>query len=162
MSLTDIGSRVKLSVTSIAGFLPGSTENDDSPFAGPSNRSHAAPALTPAQEFALRAQQSAKQAEDAALRNVAWALDAADAIDPDADGDVDEEYDAAAGGLPRLRSFNDSGIDINMIPVGIRNDQGVIEPIPAKSLPAHFGGSLDTPRHLRMVRTFTHRRFSLV
>ncbi|KAL1678579.1 HORMA domain-containing protein [Schizophyllum commune] len=142
--------RVKLSVTSIAGFLPGSTENDDSPFAGPSNRSHAAPALTPAQEFALRAQQSAKQAEDAALRNVAWALDAADAIDPDADGDVDEEYDAEAGGLPRLRSFNDSGIDINMIPVGIRNDQGIIEPIPAQSLPAHIGGSLDTPRHLRM------------
>ncbi|KAL1762104.1 HORMA domain-containing protein [Schizophyllum commune] len=142
--------RVKLSVTSIAGFLPGSTEHDDSPFAGPSNRLHAAPALTPAQEFALRAQQSAKQAEDAALRNVAWALDTADAIDPDADGDVDEEYDAAAGGLPRLKSFNDSGIDINMVPVGIRNDQGVIEPIPAKSLPAHFGGSLDTPRHLRM------------
>ncbi|KAI5900491.1 uncharacterized protein SCHCODRAFT_02563200 [Schizophyllum commune H4-8] len=142
--------RVKLSVTSIAGFLPGSTEHDDSPFAGPSTRSHGVPALTPAQEFALRAQQSAKQAEDAALRNVAWALDAADAIDPDADGEVDEEYDAAAGGLPRLKSFNDSGIDINMVPVGIRNDQGIIEPIPAKSLPVHFGGSLDTPRHLKM------------
>ncbi|KAL1746287.1 HORMA domain-containing protein [Schizophyllum fasciatum] len=141
--------RVKLNVTSISSFLPSSTENDNSPFAGPSTRSHAAPALTPAQEFALRAQQSAKQAEDAARRNVAWALDTADAIDPDADGDVDEEYDASLGGLPRLKSFDDSGIDISMIPVGLRNEQGIIEPIPPKDLVAHYGGDTqDAPRQL--------------
>ncbi|TRM58574.1 HORMA domain-containing protein [Schizophyllum amplum] len=116
--------RVKLSVASIASYLPASTQHDNEPFAGTTNP------------------------KDAALRNVVWAVDTADAVDPDAEGEVDEEY-VSAGGISRLKSFNDSGIDIQMLPVGVRNAQGIIEPIPPVELVAHFSGvTQDAPLRL--------------
>ncbi|KAJ7024255.1 HORMA domain-containing protein [Mycena alexandri] len=122
---------VNLSVTSIATYLPSSTENDHATFTGTTTRPAVAPTLTPIEEANVRAEQVAKQAKDAESRNIVWSADAAvEGDDVDADGDDDPDY---------IR-----GPDGSFMPLGVRNEDGIIEPIPMDTEEAHFGGVSQT------------------
>ncbi|KAJ7766735.1 HORMA domain-containing protein [Mycena metata] len=122
---------VNLSVTSIATYLPSSTENDHATFTGTTTRPAVAPTLTPVQEANLRAEQAAKQAKDAESRNIVWSADAAvEGDDLDAEGEDDDEYTRSPDG--------------SFVPIGVRNEDGVIEPIPMDTQEAHFGGASQT------------------
>lgn len=150
---------VDVNVTSIATFLPSSTEHDDAPFAGTTSRAPAVPYLTPAQEAAVRADQVEKQTKDADNRNIVWAVeskDLTDDADADAEGDDDPDYDLQADGsyVRRVARLHET----RMVPIGLRNDSGEIEPI---TVPVqmdvdemHFGGvSQSVPTRLdEMVR----------
>ncbi|KAF7322313.1 HORMA domain-containing protein [Mycena chlorophos] len=125
---------VNLSVASIATYLPSSTENDHATFTGTVSRSNAAPPpLTPVEEAAVRAEQVAKQAEDAENRNVVWAADAAvEGDDMDCPGEDEETFQG------KLRW----DAEVGMVPIGIRNGDGLIEPIPVElEAEKQFGGT---------------------
>ncbi|KAJ6490669.1 HORMA domain-containing protein [Mycena vitilis] len=127
---------VNLSVASIATYLPSSTEHDNATFTGTTTRHVAPPPLTPIEEATVRAEQAAKQTKDAESRNVVWSADVAvEGDDLDAEGDDDPEFTRNADG--------------SYVPIGVRNDDGVIEPIPMDVEEAHFGGiSQEVPTRL--------------
>ncbi|KAJ7073983.1 HORMA domain-containing protein [Mycena amicta] len=124
---------VNLSVASIATYLPSSTENDHATFTGTVSRPSAPPPLTPVEEAAVRAEQAAKQMQDAEKRNVVWGADAAvEGDDMDCPGDDEDSYNGD------FRWNAEEG----MVPIGIRNADGVIELIPQEMEPeTHFGGT---------------------
>lgn len=72
------------------------------------------PTLTPVQEANHRAEQAEKQKQDAERRNIVWSAEDIELTDADADGDTDPEY---------------NGTPPN-VPIGIRNEDGEIDPIP--------------------------------
>ncbi|KAF5373758.1 hypothetical protein D9758_000931 [Tetrapyrgos nigripes] len=117
---------VSVNVSSIATFLPSSTDHENAPFAGTTQHNRATGAfggftLTPAEEAVNRAEQTAKQLEDAENRNIVWSAEPFDAdLDADADGDDDPDYVKPPGG---------SFVQPPMIAIGIRNEEGVIEAI---------------------------------
>ncbi|KAJ7633058.1 HORMA domain-containing protein [Roridomyces roridus] len=119
---------VNLSVASIATYLPSSTEHENATFTGTVNGA-SAPSLTPVQEASIRSEQAAKQAQDAETRNVVWSADASvEGDDADAEGEDDPDYTR--------------GPDGTFVPIGVRNEAGVIGPLPVNLLEeAHFGGS---------------------
>ncbi|KAJ7137828.1 HORMA domain-containing protein [Mycena epipterygia] len=121
---------VNLSVASIATYLPSSTENDHATFTGTTTRVAAPPTLTPVEEATIRAEQAAKQSKDAESRNIVWSADASDELD--AEGEDDPDYVRIADG--------------SFVPVGVRNEAGVIEPLPASMdiEEAQFGGVSQT------------------
>ncbi|KAF7325399.1 HORMA domain-containing protein [Mycena venus] len=122
---------VNLSIASIATYLPSSTENENAPFAGTTSRGPTAPTLTPVEEAAVRAEQAAKQSKDAETRNVVWSADAGvEGDDLDAEGDDDPDYFRNADG--------------NFVAIGVRNEEGIIEPIPMDAEEKHFGGVSQT------------------
>ncbi|TBU35629.1 HORMA-domain-containing protein [Dichomitus squalens] len=99
---------VDVKVTSVSAYLP-SGEDNNAPFLGTTERNvFAAPSLTPMEEAAIRAQQIETQRRDAAERRVIWNGD-------DNMGDVG-------------RSNGGAG-DIDIMPVGIRDDDGDIVPL---------------------------------
>lgn len=114
---------MNLDITSVASYLPSSMEDNNAAFAGTTSN-HVPPILTPIQEAALRAQHDEMQMKDAETRNVIWATD--DLTDQDAEGNDDDEYVRRVDG-----SGYDKIVDI-MKPIGIRNWEGVIEPIVEK------------------------------
>lgn len=83
---------VDVRVASVAAFLP-SAEDNSAPFMG-TTHSHNAPALTPLEEIAARAQQLEAQRQDALERRVLWDADNG-LCDEDAEGEDDPE--CAAG-----------------------------------------------------------------
>lgn len=107
---------VDVNITSIATYLPSSTENENAPFAGTTNTY---PNLTPAEESAFRADQAQKQEEDAEARNIAWNAD-------DEDGEADDDPDY-------VRQPDGTYVEISKLaerqqaPVGVRNGDGVIQ-----------------------------------
>ncbi|KAK7038157.1 HORMA domain-containing protein [Favolaschia claudopus] len=119
---------VNLSVSSIATYLPSSTENDNATFTGTTSHGPIAPSLTPVEEAAMRAEQVAKQNKDAETRNVVWSADACvdGDTDLDADGEDDDAYAQDANG--------------NLVLIGVRNKEGVIERLPNDLEEAQFGG----------------------
>ncbi|KAJ7481133.1 HORMA domain-containing protein [Mycena galericulata] len=120
---------VNLSVASIATYLPSSTENEHATFTGTTTRPASAPTLTPVQEASIRAEQAAKQSKDAELRNVVWSAD--EDADLDAVGEDDPDYVRTPDGT--------------YVPIGMRNEVGVIEPLPVDlQEEAHFGGVSQT------------------
>ncbi|KAJ7811429.1 HORMA domain-containing protein [Mycena olivaceomarginata] len=122
---------VNLSVASVATYLPSSTENENATFTGTTSRGPAAPTLTPVEEAALRADQAAKQGQDAEARNVVWSADVGvEDEDPDAEGEEDTDFFRTADG--------------SFVPIGLRNDEGVIVPLPMDTEEAHFGGVSQT------------------
>ena len=127
---------VNLSVTSIASFLPSSTEQDEV-FAGLTPYTGARPTLSPIQEATFCKQQADRQREDAETRNVVWSGENSLELD-DLDGECEEDPDYV-----RLPDGRYEKID-SMSPIGIRNKDGNIETIactvPEQASEAQFGG----------------------
>lgn len=132
-----------MSITSIATYLPSSTEYDDAAFAGTTFRQPLAPSLTPVQEASLRIQQAEKQSRDSDERNVAWSGEGAVQLrDVDGEGEDDPEYVQLPDGTYERIKFYDPEVD-NMAPIGLRNETGAIEPLmPSmqEGSEAHFSG----------------------
>jgi meiosis-specific protein HOP1 len=108
---------ISVRIASVTGFLP-STEDMSAPFLGTTpGRPGTGP--TPVQ---TTTQHHDAQISDAADRNVVW--DAEDGLancgDVDAEGEDDPSY---------VRAFDDSGVEF-FVPIGIRNGDGQIEPMP--------------------------------
>jgi hypothetical protein len=118
----DIHIRVNVGIQSIVAYLP-STEENDAAFTGTVGA--AAPSLTPLEEANHRAQQVEAQVKDASERNVVW--DAEHGLgDVDAEGEDDPDY--VDGMFVGSSKVNDSGVEI-IVPIGIRNEEGVIVPL---------------------------------
>ncbi|KAJ3866805.1 HORMA domain-containing protein [Lentinula novae-zelandiae] len=104
---------VDVNVSSIATYLPSSTEHDNQPFGGTVTRSVALvpPGLTPAGEIALRAEEIKKQIVDANSRRVVWAAE---------DEPKEETEETETSGV------SGKGPDIVRKPIGIKNDNGEV------------------------------------
>ncbi|KAG5638989.1 hypothetical protein H0H81_008210 [Sphagnurus paluster] len=135
---------VNLSVTSIATYLPSSTQQNNATFGGTASRLPNAPRLTPVQEATIRAAQAEQQLKDAQQRNIAWCGEEAveDVHDIDGEGEDDPDYIRLPdGSYQRVASDNCA---VTLAPIGIRNNEtGVIEPLngPMDVEEAHFGGA---------------------
>ncbi|KAL4062906.1 HORMA domain-containing protein [Scleroderma citrinum] len=105
---------VNMNVTSISSFLPSVIEDNNAMFTGITANS--GPKLSPVEEALLRSEDAELQRKDALNRSVVWDAD----VDEDADGEetIDE-------GIVLTR-YN--GIS-TIVPVGVRGDDGVIQPI---------------------------------
>ncbi|KAH7923473.1 hypothetical protein BV22DRAFT_1169347 [Leucogyrophana mollusca] len=120
--VTDVGQfktgwhGVNLKVASVAAYLPSVTEDNNAPFTG--IMSHPAPKLTPVEEARLRVEDAELQRKDALDRNVVWSADA--------DADVDAEGEEVEDEGIVLRRI---GCDAVMVPIGLRTDDGSIEPM---------------------------------
>jgi len=145
-----------LNITSIATYLP-SKENQEGAFAGTIESQSTLKSLTPMQEAALRRQQNEEQEQDAEARNLVWnpEVDAVD-LDADAEGEDDPDYVRQKDG-----SFLRVSDSHTLIPIGIRNEAGVIEAIPVtEKEEAVYGGEHEvTPMHLSdLVREFSEEK----
>ncbi|KAJ3722802.1 HORMA domain-containing protein [Lentinula guzmanii] len=102
---------VDVSVSSIATYLPSSTEHDNQTFSGTVNRPGALvpPSLTPAEEVALRAEEIKKQTLDAENRRIIWTAE-------------DEPKEAKNTGVV----VDAKGHNFIRKPIGIRDDDGAI------------------------------------
>lgn len=147
----DLISSVNLNITSIATYLPSSTEHENAAFAGTTSRQPNPPALTPIQEANIRAQQIEKQNKDADERNVVWSVeDAVELHDTDGECEDDPDYVQLPDGSYQKIALQTSGPD-SLTPIGLRNEAGEIEPLPfsMSTEEAHFGGvSEPTPTRL--------------
>ncbi|KDR73549.1 hypothetical protein GALMADRAFT_617548 [Galerina marginata CBS 339.88] len=136
---------IKLSVTSIASYLPSSTEHDNATFSGTTIHP-GRPTLTPLQEAANCKNQADKQLVDAEHRNHVWPVDDSAELDADAEGDDDDEY---------VKHPDGHYVKIDSIsPIGVRNKSGYIEALPVdeQTVEAHFSGLCeDVPRHLHEI-----------
>lgn len=99
------------------------------------------------QEAELRAQQIEQQEKDAEMRNLVWSAetDTAD-LDMDAEGEDDPDYVRQPDGS--FLRVCDSHI---LVPIGIRNGDGIIESItaPKPTAEAVYGGAPEpVPMHL--------------
>lgn len=118
-----------MNITSIATYLPSSTEHDDAAFAGTTLRQPLASSLSPVQEASLRAQQAENQSRDAEERKVAWSgEDAVHPNDIDGEGEDDPEYVRLPDGTYQRIRTHDSEVR-SMAPVGMRTETGAIEPL---------------------------------
>ncbi|KAK7040820.1 hypothetical protein VNI00_009416 [Paramarasmius palmivorus] len=109
---------VEVNVSSIATYLPSSTEHENAPFTGlASSKTAVEPSLTPAEEATRRAEQTSKQMEDAESRKIVWAAEPGvdDVSDADGEYDIDDEY---------VASQSRTG------PIGIKGADGTINPLP--------------------------------
>ncbi|TFK42379.1 HORMA domain-containing protein [Crucibulum laeve] len=142
---------VNLSVTSIATYLPSSTEFENAAFAGTTTLPVVHPSFTPVQEAVIRAQQAEKQHRDAEQRNVVWsAEDDLQLGDEDAEGEDDPDYIKQLDGRYEKINFRDSGVDFT-IPVGLRNQNGEIKPLSCSG-EAYFAGEFeDVPTLLKEI-----------
>ncbi|KAG1899799.1 HORMA domain-containing protein [Suillus fuscotomentosus] len=104
-----------MKVVSVSSYLPSISEDNNAPFAGIT--SHTAPRLTPVEEARIRVEDAQLQKKDALERNIVWSADE----DEDAEGEmvIDE-------GIVLCRF----GGDVVMTPVGIRNEDGGVQPFP--------------------------------
>ncbi|KAF8077718.1 HORMA domain-containing protein [Lyophyllum atratum] len=136
---------VNLSVTSIATYLPSSTQNNNAAFGGTALRAPMPPNLTPIEEARLRAAQAEQQIVDAQERNVVWSGEnAVELVDLDAVGDDDPDYVRLHDGSYKRVASDGSG---NLVPSGIRNPEtGNIDPLtgPMDIEEKHFGGVSET------------------
>ncbi|KAF8201578.1 HORMA domain-containing protein [Pholiota molesta] len=140
---------VNLNVTSIASYLPSSTERgDDATFSGLTTNPVRLN-LTPIEEAAICKSQMEKQLEDAKNRNLLWPVeDVVELGDLDAVGEDDPDYIRLPDGSFQLLE----GIS----PIGIRNESGSIDAVPTReeTEEAQFGGiSESAPKHLREMAT---------
>ncbi|KAG0701522.1 HORMA domain-containing protein [Suillus ampliporus] len=127
---------VDIKVISVSSYLPSITEDNNAPFAGIT--SHTAPRLAPVEEARIRVEDAELQKKDALERNVVWSVDE----DEDAEGEmvIDE-------GIVLSRV----GGDVIMAPVGIRSEDGGIQPfsqvnVTSSLAHAQYGGtSQSTP-----------------
>ncbi|KAF9446336.1 HORMA-domain-containing protein [Macrolepiota fuliginosa MF-IS2] len=137
---------VNLNITSIATYLP-SVEHQGAAFSGTTDTNLASQNLTPIQEAEIRAQQIEQQERDAEMRNLVWSTEA-DAIDLDRDAEGEDDPDYARQPDGSFLRVSDSHIPV---PIGIRNEAGVIEAIviPKTMEEAVYGGAPESvPVHL--------------
>ncbi|KAI6045573.1 hypothetical protein EDC04DRAFT_2633822 [Pisolithus marmoratus] len=132
---------VSMNVTSVSSYIPSVTEDNDALFTGITN---SAPKLSPVEEARLRAEDAELQRKDALDRNVVW----------DADGDEDAVGEETSDeGIILARYDGVSAI----VPVGLRGDDGAIQPIPEASGPGCvFGQSQHTPTRVGELRDTDH------
>ncbi|KAH7908764.1 HORMA domain-containing protein [Hygrophoropsis aurantiaca] len=109
---------VKLKVASVSSYLPSISEDNNATFTG--IMSHPAPKLTPIEEAKLRIEDAELQRKDAMARKIAWNADT------DADADADAEGEEVEDEGIVLRRF---GCDTPLVPIGVRADNGTIQPI---------------------------------
>ena len=116
---------MKLSVTSIASYLPTSTVHDEATFGGTTSRPGPL-SLTPLQEAENNRNQADKQLADAEQRNLAWPVE--DSVEL---GDADAEGDDDTGEDDYVKHPDGYFLEVDsMSPLGIRNKEGVIETLP--------------------------------
>jgi meiosis-specific protein HOP1 len=153
---------VNLNITSIATYLPSSTEHDNAAFAGTTSHLPKPPILTPIQEASIRAQQAEKQNKDADERNVVWAVeDIVELHDIDGEGEDDPDYVRLPDGSYERAILHASGPD-SLTPIGLRNEAGEIEPLPIVPEEAHFGGVLEPiPTRLDQLVSFHNAHWKL-
>lgn len=136
---------VNLNVTSIASYLPSSTERGDNATFSGLTTNPVRLNLTPIEEAAICKSQIEKQLEDAKNRNLLWPVeDVVELGDLDAVGEDDPDYIRLPDGSFQLLEA--------ISPIGIRNESGSIDamPIQEETEEAHFGGvSESAPKHLR-------------
>ncbi|KAF9469301.1 HORMA domain-containing protein [Collybia nuda] len=121
---------VNLNITSIATYLPSSTEHDNAPFAGTTHHRPNQLTLTPIQEATVRAQQIERQNKDADERNIVWSVeDIVELHDIDGECEDDPDYVKLPDGSYEKIIFHSSGSDF-VTPIGLRNEVGEIEPLP--------------------------------
>lgn len=130
---------VKLSVTSIASYLPSSTVHDEATFYGTTSRpGRPNPTPTPLQEAVDCKNQADRQLADAEERNLAWSAE--DSVEL---GDADAEGDEDSGQEDHVKHPDGYYIEIDAVsPIGIRNKDGIIEALPAdqSTTEAQFSG----------------------
>jgi len=134
-SLVYCATSVKLSVTSIASFLPSVTKYDNDTFGGTVTH-NGRMTLTPMQEVNVSNVEAEKQLEDADKRNLVWSADDdAELGDADAIGDDDPDYD------PQVDSTLKKSNSIPA-PLGIRVQGGIITALPNEGSveEAQYGG----------------------
>lgn len=107
-----------MKVSSISSFLPSVVEDNNAAFTGITATS--GPKLTPVEEARLRTEDAELQRTDALARSVVW----------DADGDEDAEGEETSDEGIVLARFNSASA---VAPVGVRGDDGSIQPIPAQN-----------------------------
>ncbi|KAG5645567.1 hypothetical protein DXG03_005705 [Asterophora parasitica] len=137
---------VNLSVTSVATYLPSSTQQANAAFGGTTSRLPTSPILTPVQEASVRVAQAEQQMLDAQKRVVAWSAEEAVEAgnDIDGEGEDDPDYIKLPDGSYRKVANLPAG---NLVPSGIRNNEtGTIEPLsgPMDVEEACFGGVHET------------------
>ncbi|KAK0196564.1 HORMA domain-containing protein [Armillaria mellea] len=135
---------VNVSVTSIATYLPSSTEHDNAPFTGTTTRGVTAPTLSPTEEATLRMEQAEKQKEDAENRNIVWSAEDV-MCDEDADGEDEADFVQQPDGTYVLAGVAQQ--EAKPVLIGLRTEGGCIEPIPVEMMPIDeeiFGGSTQT------------------
>ncbi|RDB21131.1 Meiosis-specific protein HOP1 [Hypsizygus marmoreus] len=136
---------VNLSVTSIATYLPSSTQHNNIAFLGTASRLPIPPSLTPVQEASLRAQQAENQARDAVERNIAWSVEeSVELTDLDGEGEDDPDYVQLPDGSYEKIGARNPDLAV-LAPAGVRNAVGEIEPLsdPMDVDEAHFSGVLE-------------------
>ena len=125
---------VNIRIASVVSHLP-STDDNSAPFTGTTLAWQPTQSNLPqAQDCALKLKQTALQIADAENRNVVWGAE--ELGDEDAEGEDDDDYIRRPDGTgydpkPGI-SFvgDDSGVAL-MEPIGMRNEHGGIDPMPA-------------------------------
>ncbi|KAF4608196.1 DNA binding protein [Pleurotus pulmonarius] len=149
---------VDVNVRSVVSYLPSSTENDDSTFAGTISVDNNAHKLTPVQEANARVVEAENQLKDAEQRNIAWAVDGVVVGDEDAEGEEDPEYELGPEGQYVRATPKGPVVPNENVPVGMRSTDGEIIPLARPHHAdegsmdideAHFGGiSEEVPTHV--------------
>ncbi|KII89093.1 hypothetical protein PLICRDRAFT_698216 [Plicaturopsis crispa FD-325 SS-3] len=124
---------VNIRVASVAPYLPPPKDSDAQPGIDSGGNSDGPPSLTPVQEASIRRDEMETLRKDAETRRVIWL---ADEDDPDAEGEDDPAYGPDGSYI----GYNDSGIAFG--PIGIRNDDGEIEPFPGGLVASNDGEAL--------------------
>jgi len=160
---------VDVSVASVSSYLPSATVHDNERFTGTvAGIPTGGGGTKPGQGVLALKEETLLHAADAEKRNVVWAAEAGDrpssfeAEDADADGEEEDgtmiEYVRTEDGGFVLRGQLHKG------PLGVRNDEGEIEPVPdSMQASAHgqFGGvSQVIPTHLKALVCFYNLRVS--
>jgi len=115
-----------MKVTSISSFLPSVIEDNNAPFTG--IIANSGPKLTPIEEARLLTEDAELQRKDALARSVVW--------DADADEDADGEETSDEGTI--LTRYNCVS---TLVPVGVRGNDGTIQPIPVHDKSGATSGS---------------------
>ncbi|KAF9059094.1 HORMA domain-containing protein [Rhodocollybia butyracea] len=134
---------VEVSVSSIATFLPSSTEHENKAFGGTVRAGLLAPPnLTPAEEVAQRADEVKKQTIDTESRRVVWSAEDG----PQANGQTSEN------------NAKSKDPDFVRMPIGIKNDDGEIRTLASMNIEEpegerHFYGfTQQVPRELKDIQ----------
>lgn len=154
---------MNVNVTSVTSYLPSMTEDNNAPFTGTTSTAafkhnhHTQHALSPVEEASLRAKEAELQREDAQTRDVVWAVEGSpdSLINDDAEGEVDPDYVEGASAASdtvhetgyRIISHGNGVEDYSMVPLGRRNEDGEIVPMPVEDGAVGENGNENEPHY---------------